>query len=257
MDTGDRLSERDRTSAPGRKERSRFAVLRARYARGRGSRRREAAWVAVLCLTGLAVVNGFVAQPFLVPSGSMDNTLRVGDRILVNKLAYRFGNQVRRGDVVVFDGTGSFVQEGEFPRPNPVAELFRKGAGLVGFARPGETDYTKRVIGIAGDRVTCCDKRGRIEVNGVAVDERGNLYPGDAASGVPFDIVVPEGKLFVLGDHRSRSRDSRDHLGEPGGGMVPVGKVIGRADWIVWPLGRTGELKRPPGYTRVPDGAHG
>lgn len=218
---------------------------------------RRAALIAALCPIPLALVNAFVAQPFLVPSGSMENTLRVGDRILVDKLAYRFGTRVERGDVIVFDGTGSFVQEDRVPRTSPVAGFLREAAALVGFARPGETDFTKRVVGVAGDRVTCCDARRRISVNGHPVAESGFLFPGDAPSRVPFDVLVPEGSLWVMGDHRSHSRDSRDHLGEPGGGMVPVDKVIGRADRIVWPLGRWQPLDRPGGYAEVPDPAHG
>jgi signal peptidase I len=161
----------------------------------------------------------------------MEQGLRIGDRVLVNKLAYRFGAEPRRGDVVVFDGTGYF----------------------------GDADYIKRVVGVGRDHVVCCDKEGRIEVNGRPVDETAFLHPGDSASAVPFDVVVPDGTLFVLGDHRSNSSDSRDHLGSPGGGMIPVGDVIGRADWIVWPTGHWRHLDRPAAYARVPaaEGAHG
>ncbi|WP_138897997.1 signal peptidase I, partial [Streptomyces chryseus] len=110
------------------------------------------------------------------------------------------------------------------------------------------------------DRVVCCDKRGRVEVNGLPVDEE-YLYPGDAPSKVPFDIVVPQGALWVMGDHRSHSRDSRDHLGEPGGGMVPVEKVVGRADWIGWPVSRWSSVDESGAFTRVPApgpvGSHG
>jgi signal peptidase I len=161
----------------------------------------------------------------------MENGLRIGDRVLVNKLAYRFGAEPQRGDVVVFDGTGYF----------------------------GNSDYIKRVVGVGGDRVVCCDKDGRIRVNGRSVDESTFLYPGDSPSTVDFDVVVPEGTLFVLGDHRSASSDSRDHLGSPGGGMIPVGDVIGRADWIVWPYAHLTRLSRPGAYARVPgaEGAHG
>ncbi|MFF3939913.1 signal peptidase I [Streptomyces phaeofaciens] len=185
----------------------------------------------LICLLFLLVLNAFVVQPFQIPSGSMENGLRIGDRVLVNKLAYRFGAGPRRGDVVVFDGTGYF----------------------------GNADYIKRVVGVGGDHVVCCDKEGRISVNGRSVDESTFLYPGDSPSSVDFDVVVPEDTLFVLGDHRSSSSDSRDHLGSPGGGMIPVGDVIGRADWIVWPFAHIGRQARPSAYARVPgaDGAHG
>ncbi|MFI0167172.1 signal peptidase I [Streptomyces sp. NPDC017095] len=232
MDTEAQQTERDRSSppgSPGAERRSRFAWAA-----------RAAHWLPggriTLCvltgLTFLLLLNAFVAQPFEIPSGSMEQGLRIGDRILVNKVAYRFGAPPRRGDVIVFDGTGYF----------------------------GDADYVKRVVGVGGDHVTCCDTRGRIEVNGRPVDETAFLYPGDSASSVPFDVVVPPGRLFVLGDHRDDSSDSRDHLGSPGGGMIPVGDVIGRADWIIWPYPHWTRLTRPSAYARVPaaaEGAHG
>nr|WP_254879098.1 signal peptidase I [Streptomyces sp. NA04227] len=184
----------------------------------------------LLGLVLLAAASLFVVQPFQIPSDSMEPAYRDGDRVLVNKLAYRFGADPERGDVVVFDGSGYF----------------------------GNGDYIKRVVGVSGDRVTCCDGRGRIAVNGRAVDEP-YLYPGDRPSKVPFDVVVPEDSLFVLGDHRSASRDSRDHLGSPGGGMIPVDQVVGRVDWTVWPPSRWTSHDRPDALTRVPapGGAHG
>ncbi|ALV33253.1 signal peptidase I [Streptomyces sp. CdTB01] len=224
MDTEAQHTERDRSSRPApqaAEERSRFALV-ARITQWLPGGR--ISLTLLVCLVFLLILNAFVVQPFQIPSGSMEDGLRIGDRVLVNKLAYRFGAEPRRGDVVVFDGSGYF----------------------------GNADYIKRVVGVGGDRVVCCDKEGRIEVNGRSVDESAFLYPGDSPSTVPFHVVVPDGTLFVLGDHRSDSRDSRDHLGSPGGGMIPVSDVIGRADWIVWPTAHWSRLQRPGAYARVP-----
>ncbi|MFE0650767.1 signal peptidase I [Streptomyces sp. NPDC059534] len=218
---------------------------------------RRTALVGGACVAFLLLLSHFVMQPFLIPSGSMEPTLQVGDRILVNKLAYRFGSEPRRGDVVVFDGTGSFVREE--PEVNPVSGLLRGAGAALGLAEPAETDFVKRVVGTGGDRVVCCDKNGRITVNGVPVEERYVMF-GDQPSSVAFDIVVPPGRLWVMGDHRSQSSDSRDHLGNPGGGMVPVEKVVGRAGWIVWPFGRWSALPATEAYDAVPAptaGGHG
>lgn len=244
MDTEAQPTERDRsfsTAGPedtsgtaGPEERSRSALVPRITHWLPGGR---ITLTLLLCLLFLTAVNTFVARPFEIPSGSMEPGLRVGDRVLVNKLAYRFGDGPDRGDMIVFDGTGYF----------------------------GEADYIKRVVGVGGDHVVCCDREGRIHVNGRSVDESGFLFPGDSPSTVPFDVVVPDGRLFVLGDHRGNSSDSRDRLGSPGGGMIPVDEVIGRTDGIVWPFGRATRLQRPDAYDRVPareaarpaEGGHG
>jgi signal peptidase I len=210
--------------------------------RWRWSRSARVGLPVAAVLVVLLLTSTFVAQPFLIPSSSMTPSLSVGDRILANKFAYRFGNSPGRGDVVVFDGTDSFVTEGS--GGNAVTDLLRKAGAAVGLAKPSETDYVKRVIGVGGDRVRCCDKRGRIEVNGDPLDER-YVRRGDKPSAVPFDIRVPRGRLWVMGDHRAVSSDSRDHLGDPGGGTVPVDRVIGRADWIVWPPRHFGHPPTP------------
>ncbi|MEU2129961.1 signal peptidase I [Streptomyces sp. NPDC018352] len=255
MDTEAKPSERDRSSAPAKvpeegSRSSRIPDLPAAI-----SWRRTVALGAV-CAVFVLLLSNYVVQPFLIPSGSMEPTLRVGDRVLVNKLAYSSGSAPQRGDVVVFDGTGSFVQEP--PEQNPVAGLMHSVAASLGLAEPAATDYVKRVVGVGGDRVVCCDKEGRIEVNGRPVVED-YLHPGDAPSQVRFDIVVPDGTLWMMGDHRSNSRDSRDHLGEPGGGMVPVDMVIGRVDWIGWPPSRLGSLPDSTAFATVRSqgGGHG
>jgi signal peptidase I len=200
-------------------------------------RPRWPAWVElpVLLLVGVlvvTVVNVFVAQPYLIPSGSMENTLHVGDRVVVNKLAYRFGD-IKRGDVVVFDGSGTFVTGHGEP------SLFERAGSLFGLTSPPDDKFVKRVIGVGGDRVTCCDAQGRIMVNGVPQNET-YLYPGDSPSTVAFDVVVPKGRIWVQGDHRSNSLDSRGHLGSPGGGFIEEENVVGRVEWVVWPFGRLG-----------------
>jgi signal peptidase I len=179
---------------------------------------RDLAVLVVLAVLATWLVRSFLVAPFSIPSGSMENTLQPGDRILVDRLSYRL-HDVRRGDAVVFDGTEAF-------------------GSLNG---GGTTDYVKRVVGLPGDHVVCCDDHGRLTVNGKSLEERDYLHPGDEPSELRFDVTVPAGHLWLMGDHRSDSLDSRAHLGDPGGGMVPVDKVIGKVWVVVWPLSRLGD----------------
>jgi signal peptidase I len=205
------------------------------------------------------VIKTFVVQAFVIPSGSMQDTLDIGDKILVNKLVYDF-RPIQPGDVVVFDGTGSWdpAQPVAGPAPGLVARSYddtlRKVFDAVGsvFGSPlDQTDYVKRVIGVPGDRVACCDAQGRITVNGVPLDEHSYLYPGNQSASAPagepsrFRITVPSGYLWVLGDHRAISDDSRGHQADPGNGMIPESKVIGRAFLIAWPASRWRTLPIP------------
>lgn len=171
-----------------------------------------AAVCVVLLLVGAGLVRHHVTQPFRIPSASMEPTLEAGDVILVDRS--RRGT-AEHGQLVVFDGSGYFGAEGS----------------------AGGDHWAKRVIGLGGDRVSCCTDEGAISVDGEPIEEP-YLPPGTAPSDIEFDLVVPEGRMFVLGDNRADSTDSRHLLGAPGGGMVPVDRVVGPVARIVWPLSR-------------------
>jgi signal peptidase I len=209
-------------------------------------------WVEAVVLLVIAAaiavgVHSFLFQAFFIPSGSMENTLLKGDRVIVNRLSYKVGH-VQRGQVVVFSGVDSWTPEGSITQPsNPVLREFSKVGSYLGFAPSGEQDFIKRVIGVPGDHVVCCNTQGQITVNGVALQEH-YLYPGSDNRTLPFDIVVPPGRLWVEGDHRNDSADSRSHTGLPGGGTIPINKVIGRAFVIVWPFSRLHRLEIPASY---------
>jgi len=212
-----------------------------------GKKRKRPFWrdlviivIAALVLT--IVLKAFVIQVFSIPSGSMENTLLPGDRILVNKMVYRL-RPIARGDVVVFSGAGSWDPPTVSPG-NPLIRLWDDATSLVGIAGPG-TDYVKRVIGIPGDRVVCCDAQGRVTVNGVPLNEKSYIYPGAAPSQVPFDIKVAPGRLWVMGDNRADSDDSRYRAADPGGGTIPESAVVGRAFVIIWPLSRITDVPIP------------
>ena len=211
-------------------------------------RRKRSFWREFPILVAIAlllavVIKTYAIQAFFIPSGSMENTLLVNDRVLVNKLVYDV-RSIHRGDIVVFNGDGSW-DPGTPPRDTNFIVKFGQGfASMFGFGHPGDI-LIKRVIGLPGDKVACCDAQGRVTVNGVALNEQSYLYPGDSPSEIRFNIVVPPGRLWVMGDHRLISDDSRNHLGEPGGGTIPENAVIGRAFVIIWPPSRWGILPIP------------
>ena len=203
--------------------------------------------VAALALTIL--LKAFVVEVFSIPSGSMENTLLPGDRVLVSKIVYRF-RDIARGDVVVFSGQGSWGPDAPPPPGNPFLRLWDDLTNLVGVTAPG-TDYIKRVIGLPGDHVVCCDAQGRITVNGVALNEQSYIHPGDVPSSIPFNITVPAGHLWVMGDNRADSDDSRYRTTDPGGGAIPENEVVGRAFVIIWPPSRIGDLPIPATFQQA------
>lgn len=209
---------------------------------------RELAIVAGIALTLSLVVKTFLMQPFWIPSGSMNNTLVRGDRVIVSKLTPG-PFDLKRGDVVVFEDPDGWLQE-QAPEPGPLL----RGLEFVGLYPAGDNHLIKRLIGLPGDHVVCCDKDGRLTVNGVPLDEP-YVFEGDKPSEAKFDITVPEGRIWVMGDHRSDSSDSRFHDDGTGAtGSVPEANVTGRAVALVWPLGRMDWLSDYPAtFDKVPN----
>jgi signal peptidase I len=206
---------------------------------------RELPGIVITALVISVLIKTFLVQAFYIPSGSMENTLLVNDRVLVNKLADK-PDEIHRGDVVVFRDPGGWLNGPEVQERGGVLGAVRDALVFVGLApAAGEEDLIKRVIGVGGDEVACCDSEGRVTVNGVPLDEEDYLFPKDEPSFDEFTVTVPDGELWVMGDHRSVSEDSRAHRQQPGEGYVPVDDVIGRAFTIVWPLDRASLLRRP------------
>ena len=188
------------------------------------------------------VIKSFVVQAFWIPSGSMENTLEVNDRVLINKLVYHL-RPIHRGDIIVFDGTGSW-NFGPPADSNIFSKAVSELEGIVGISHDSAI-YIKRVIGLPGDHVACCNASGQVTVNGVPLSESTYLYPGNEPSAQTFSFTVPPGRLWVMGDHRGVSYDSRGHTGDPGGGTIPESGVLGRAFVIIWPPSRVGFLNIP------------
>ena len=195
------------------------------------------------------VVKAFVAQVYQIPTGSMENTLQVGDRVLVNKLDVPLPRHRPRGH--------HRVQRAGHVGARRAAPLQRTGCARVwddvlsGIGlRSSQTYYIKRVIGLPGDKVACCTD-GKVTVNGVPLNEASYLYPGNAPS-FPFKAVtVPRGHLWVMGDHRGDSDDSRYHISDPGGGAIPENEVVGRAFLIIWPPSQLRDLPIPSTFNQA------
>lgn len=215
-------------------------------AQRKGSLLRELPILVAIAVIVSIVIKTFLVQFFYIPSGSMENTLLVNDRVAVNKLG-NFFSEVDRGDVVVFRDTAGWLPEesGEFG--SGIRDRIREGLVFIGILPdPAKQYLIKRVIGVAGDRVVCCDEDDRLTINGIAIEEP-YIFPGDKASESEFDVTVPEGFIWVMGDHRGASADSRFHRDDANDGFVPLSAITGRAIAIVWPVKNVTVLSRYDG----------
>ncbi|GHA02997.1 signal peptidase I [Streptomyces echinoruber] len=240
----------------------RTRVERRKLQRKVKRKRRRSAVKEIPLLVGVAVLialvlKTFLVQAFVIPSGSMEQTIRIGDRVLVDKLTPWFGSKPQRGDVVVFHDPGGWLADEQVKKKNDpvVVKQVKEGLTFIGLLpSDNEKDLIKRVVGVGGDHVKCCDAQGRVTVNGVPLNED-YLYPGNAPSTTSFDITVPQGRLWVMGDHRANSADSRFHQDTDYGGTVSERSVVGRAMVIAWPFGHWSTLKEPKTYASVGDAA--
>lgn len=213
---------------------------------------KELVIVVVGALIIAALIRAFVGQMFLIPSGSMENTLDVNDRIAVQKIT-----GFERGDVVVFEDPDHWLGAPQTEERGTIGQIFE----FIGVLPDTSTEHlVKRVIGMPGDHVKCCDNQGRVTVNGRPLDESSYLYSDgsgtDSPSEFPFDVVVPADRIWVMGDHRSNSADSRCHLAGSEDGsqaFVPIEDVVGPVFAIVAPFDRAKLMRVPETFAAVPD----
>jgi signal peptidase I len=255
LQPGTRLRVGPRHGSGGRRGEERAPKSPLRSAIGAGG---EVLVVLSMALLLSLLIKTFLVQAFFIPSTSMENTLLVGDRVLVSKLTPGVF-QLHRGDIVVFKDPGGWLTaEQSAPPENAggVGGTLRNALSFVGLLPQDAGEHLiKRVVGVGGDHVQCCDAEGRVQVNGAAVDETAYLMPGAAPSDKQFDVTVPYGYLWVMGDNRPVSADSRLHRAL-NNGMVPAHDVVGKAFVVVWPLDRAGGLGIPGSvFARVPDPA--
>jgi signal peptidase I len=210
--------------------------------------------IVLAAIVLMLLIKAFVVQVYRIPSSSMEDTLLTGDRVLVNKLVYHVRG-ISRGDIVVFSGHGSWGTTTGAPDPapasNPVLRAVDDVLADIGVYST-QTYYIKRVIGLPGDHVMCC-KNGKVTVNGFPLDETSYLFPGASPSDQPFSVTVPAGRLWVMGDNRAISDDSRGHMfsGFPDKGTVPENEVAGRAFLIIWPPSQFGDLPIPATFQQA------
>jgi signal peptidase I len=207
----------------------------ARSGRGAARLLRDILIIVVVALLASFLIKTFLVRSFFIPSGSMENTLVVDDRILVNQLAPN-AVPLANGDIVVFEDPGGWL-----PEPAVESNPLEVALSAVGLAASDPNNHLiKRVIGLPGDHVACCDPFGHLTVNGVPLEEPYIALPSETSAAAPstFEVDVPEGMIWVMGDNRYNSKDSVFHRDEPSGGFVPIAKVVGTAFVITWPMNR-------------------
>lgn len=203
--------------------------------RRKGSLLKEFPILIVVALVVSLLIKVFLVQFFFIPSGSMENTLQIQDRVAVNKIPF-ISRTIHRGDIVVFRDPANWLSE-PFPSQSPIIlEKLREGLVAVGILpNPAKQYLVKRVVGIGGDRVICCSKNQKLTINGKESTEP-YIFEGNAPSDMNFDVTVPTGKIWVMGDHRGASADSRYHQDDINKGMVPLNRITGRVVAVIWPF---------------------
>jgi signal peptidase I len=205
----------------------------------KGSLLREFPVLVIVALAVSLVIKTFLVQFFFIPSGSMENTLQINDRVAVNKVPF-IGKSIDRGDVVVFRDPDNWLPEPYAEDQNKYLAKVKEALVAVGvLPNPTKQYLVKRVIGVAGDKVECCSKNKKLMINGKEINEP-YIFAGNSPSESNFNVTVPAGKIWVMGDHRAASADSRFHQEDINHGMVPTSKVTGKVLGIIWPLKNLG-----------------
>jgi len=203
--------------------------------RKKGSLLRELPILVVVALVVSLFIKTFVVQFFYIPSGSMENTLQIKDRVAVNKVPF-ISKNISRGDVVVFRDPDDWLPEIVDYDTNKYVSKAKSALVAVGvLPNPTKQYLVKRVVGVEGDHIVCCTKAGNLTINDVEVTEP-YIYAGNKPSEMKFDVTVPKGKLWVMGDHRGASADSRYHQEDINKGFVPISRVTGRVVAVIWPF---------------------
>ena len=201
----------------------------------KGSLFREFPILVIVALAVSLVIKTFLVQFFYIPSGSMENTLQINDRVAVNKLPF-IGKSINRGDVVVFRDPDNWLPEPFNSDQNKYIAKVKEAFVAVGvLPNPAKQYLVKRVIGVAGDKVECCSKNKKLMINGKEINEP-YIFAGNSPSDTNFNVTVPAGKIWVMGDHRAASADSRFHQEDINHGMIPTSKVTGKVVGIIWPI---------------------